>query len=128
MRMSLLCGARDASRNIWESMVRASGLPWYSTATAKSGIQRGGNRGCDRRARPVADPNQYFAVSTAIDRGVPVMQQGNTELPGPSPDWLNFLRKMIWKRNVIDCRYLRQFRKHGQPTGIRADGVSTGQS
>ena len=25
-------------------------------------------------------PNQYFAVSTAIDRGVPVMQQGNTEI------------------------------------------------
>jgi pilus assembly protein CpaE len=24
-------------------------------------------------------PNQYFAVSTAIDRGVPLMQQGNTE-------------------------------------------------
>ena len=25
-------------------------------------------------------PNQYFAVSTAIDRGVPVMQQANTEI------------------------------------------------
>ncbi len=25
-------------------------------------------------------PNQYFAVSAAIDRGVPVMQQGNTEI------------------------------------------------
>jgi pilus assembly protein CpaE len=25
-------------------------------------------------------PNQYFAVSTAIDRGVPLMQQGNTEI------------------------------------------------
>ena len=25
-------------------------------------------------------PNQYFAVSTAIDRGVPVMQQSNTEI------------------------------------------------
>jgi pilus assembly protein CpaE len=25
-------------------------------------------------------PNQYFAVSTAIDRGVPIMQQGNTEI------------------------------------------------
>lgn len=25
-------------------------------------------------------PNQYFAVSTAIDRGVPVIQQGNTEI------------------------------------------------
>lgn len=25
-------------------------------------------------------PNQYFAVSTAIDRGVPVMQHGNTEI------------------------------------------------
>ena len=25
-------------------------------------------------------PNQYFAVSSAIDRGVPVMQQGNTEI------------------------------------------------
>ncbi len=25
-------------------------------------------------------PNQYFAVSTAIDRGVPVMQQGTTEI------------------------------------------------
>jgi len=25
-------------------------------------------------------PNQYFAVSAAIDRGVPLMQQGNTEI------------------------------------------------
>src|ERR1700704_509471 len=25
-------------------------------------------------------PNQYFAVSTAIDRGIPVIQQGNTEI------------------------------------------------
>ncbi len=25
-------------------------------------------------------PNQYFAVSSAIDRGVPLMQQGNTEI------------------------------------------------
>jgi pilus assembly protein CpaE len=25
-------------------------------------------------------PNQYFAVSTAIDRGVPLMQQGTTEI------------------------------------------------
>jgi MinD-like ATPase involved in chromosome partitioning or flagellar assembly len=25
-------------------------------------------------------PNQYFAVSTSIDRGVPVIQQGNTEI------------------------------------------------
>jgi hypothetical protein len=25
-------------------------------------------------------PNQYFAVSTAIDRGVPLMQQGHTEI------------------------------------------------
>jgi pilus assembly protein CpaE len=25
-------------------------------------------------------PNQYFAVSTAIDRGVPLMQQGNSEI------------------------------------------------
>jgi len=25
-------------------------------------------------------PNQYFAVSTAIDRGVPLMQQGNTDI------------------------------------------------
>jgi hypothetical protein len=25
-------------------------------------------------------PNQYFAVSAAIDRGVPLMQAGNTEL------------------------------------------------
>ena len=25
-------------------------------------------------------PNQYFAVSTAIDRGIPVMQQRNTEI------------------------------------------------
>ena len=25
-------------------------------------------------------PNQYFAVSAAIDRGVPVMQQGNSEI------------------------------------------------
>ncbi|MGA9527737.1 MAG: AAA family ATPase [Terriglobales bacterium] len=25
-------------------------------------------------------PNQYFAVSTAIDRGVPIMQTGNTEI------------------------------------------------
>ena len=25
-------------------------------------------------------PNQYFAVATAIDRGVPLMQQGNTEI------------------------------------------------
>jgi len=25
-------------------------------------------------------PNQYFAVSAAIDRGVPVMQQGSTEI------------------------------------------------
>lgn len=25
-------------------------------------------------------PNQYFAVSTAIDRGIPLMQQGNTEI------------------------------------------------
>jgi Flp pilus assembly CpaE family ATPase len=25
-------------------------------------------------------PNHYFAVSAAIDRGVPVMQQGNTEI------------------------------------------------
>jgi pilus assembly protein CpaE len=25
-------------------------------------------------------PNQYFAVSTAIDRGVPLMEQGNTEI------------------------------------------------
>ena len=25
-------------------------------------------------------PNQYFAVSTAIDRGIPPMQQGHTEI------------------------------------------------
>ncbi|MFI5091094.1 MAG: hypothetical protein ACHP7P_13645, partial [Terriglobales bacterium] len=25
-------------------------------------------------------PNQYFAVSTAIDRGVPLMQHGNTDI------------------------------------------------
>jgi pilus assembly protein CpaE len=25
-------------------------------------------------------PNQYFAVSTAIDRGIPLMEQGNTEI------------------------------------------------
>jgi hypothetical protein len=25
-------------------------------------------------------PNQYFAVSTAIDRGVPLMQHANTEI------------------------------------------------
>jgi pilus assembly protein CpaE len=25
-------------------------------------------------------PNQYFAVSTAIDRGIPLMQQGSTEI------------------------------------------------
>jgi hypothetical protein len=25
-------------------------------------------------------PNQYFAVSTAIDRGIPLMQQNHTEI------------------------------------------------
>src|SRR6202166_2978849 len=38
-------------------------------------------------------PNQYFAVSTAIDRGIPVMQQGNSEIARSISDLAEFLTK-----------------------------------
>jgi pilus assembly protein CpaE len=38
-------------------------------------------------------PNQYFAVSTAIDRGVPLMQQGNTEIARSFTGLAEFLTK-----------------------------------
>lgn len=38
-------------------------------------------------------PNQYFAVSTAIDRGVPLMQQGNTEIARSIEDLAHILTK-----------------------------------
>ncbi len=38
-------------------------------------------------------PNQYFAVSTAIDRGVPVMQQGNTEISRSIAGLADYLTK-----------------------------------
>ncbi len=38
-------------------------------------------------------PNQYFAVSTAIDRGIPVMQQGNSEIARSIADLAEFLTK-----------------------------------
>jgi len=38
-------------------------------------------------------PNQYFAVSTAIDRGVPLMQAGNTELSRSISDLARLLTK-----------------------------------
>lgn len=33
-------------------------------------------------------PNQYFAISTAIDRGTPVMDQRSMRLPAALPGWL----------------------------------------
>jgi pilus assembly protein CpaE len=38
-------------------------------------------------------PNQYFAVSTAIDRGVPVIHQGNTEIARSISGLAEFLTK-----------------------------------
>lgn len=38
-------------------------------------------------------PNQYFAVSAAIDRGVPVMQHGNTEIARSISGLAEFLTK-----------------------------------
>lgn len=38
-------------------------------------------------------PNQYFAVSTAIDRGVPLMQQGNTEIARSITGLADYLTK-----------------------------------
>ena len=38
-------------------------------------------------------PNQYFAVSAAIDRGVPVMQQGNSEIARSIAGLAHFLTK-----------------------------------
>src|SRR5450755_230197 len=38
-------------------------------------------------------PNQYFAVSTAIDRGVPLVQQGNTEIARSISDLAAYLTK-----------------------------------
>jgi pilus assembly protein CpaE len=38
-------------------------------------------------------PNQYFAVSAAIDRGVPLMQQGNTEIARSISDLAAYLTK-----------------------------------
>jgi pilus assembly protein CpaE len=38
-------------------------------------------------------PNQYFAVSTAIDRGVPVMQHGNSEIARSISGLADFLTK-----------------------------------
>src|SRR6266853_2890421 len=38
-------------------------------------------------------PNQYFAVSTAIDRGIPVMQQGNSEIARSISELAEFLTK-----------------------------------
>jgi len=38
-------------------------------------------------------PNQYFAVSTAIDRGVPLMQQGNTEIARSISGLADYLTK-----------------------------------
>jgi len=38
-------------------------------------------------------PNQYFAVSTAIDRGVPVMHQGNTEISRSITGLADYLTK-----------------------------------
>jgi pilus assembly protein CpaE len=38
-------------------------------------------------------PNQYFAVSSAIDRGVPLMQQGNTEISRSISGLAEFLTK-----------------------------------
>jgi hypothetical protein len=38
-------------------------------------------------------PNQYFAVSTAIDRGIPVMQQGNSEIARSISDLAEHLTK-----------------------------------
>jgi pilus assembly protein CpaE len=38
-------------------------------------------------------PNQYFAVSTAIDRGVPIMQAGNTEIARSITGLAQFLTK-----------------------------------
>ena len=38
-------------------------------------------------------PNQYFAVSSAIDRGVPLMQQGNTEIARSIAELAEYLTK-----------------------------------
>jgi len=38
-------------------------------------------------------PNQYFAVATAIDRGVPLMQQGNTEIARSISGLADYLTK-----------------------------------
>jgi len=38
-------------------------------------------------------PNQYFAVSSAIDRGVPLMQQGNTEIARSISGLADYLTK-----------------------------------
>ena len=38
-------------------------------------------------------PNQYFAVSTAIDRGIPLMQQGNTEIARSITGLADYLTK-----------------------------------
>ena len=38
-------------------------------------------------------PNQYFAVSAAIDRGVPVIQQGNSEIARSITDLAQYLTK-----------------------------------
>jgi len=38
-------------------------------------------------------PNQYFAVSTAIDRGIPVIQQGHTEIARSITGLAEFLTK-----------------------------------
>jgi pilus assembly protein CpaE len=38
-------------------------------------------------------PNQYFAVSAAIDRGVPVIQQGSTEIARSITGLAEFLTK-----------------------------------
>ncbi len=38
-------------------------------------------------------PNQYFAVSTAIDRGVPLMQQGNTDIARSIAGLADYLTK-----------------------------------
>ncbi len=38
-------------------------------------------------------PNQYFAVSSAIDRGVPLMQQGNTDIARSIAELAEYLTK-----------------------------------
>jgi pilus assembly protein CpaE len=47
-------------------------------------------------------PNQYFAVSTAIDRGVPLMQQGNTDISRSISGLAEYLTKddLEVKRNA----------------------------